>query len=285
MTTSTLDRMRESLRLQQVYNILLRYGWELGLERWPMINGWRHALQAWVWDVPDDVDLDAVPTPAKVRMMLEELGPTYVKMGQIVSSQSSVIPAEWNEELAKLQSSVPPFPAEEVREIIKDELGAYPEEIYKTFEPEPFAAASTAQVHKATLQDGTPVVVKVQRPRIRNQMRADIGIMTNATEVLARRSQAVRAIDLPGMVDEFGTNVVRELISGEAYNARLGQNSTRCPGCTSQDLPRPVHLQSADDGVHLGREDQQPGGDRQGQARPQDAGAERPARDDQDAAD
>jgi ubiquinone biosynthesis protein len=232
MSTSTLDRIRESLRLQQVYNLLLRYGWELGLERWPTINGFRHDLQAWVWRLPPDVDLDAVSTPAKVRMMLEELGPTYVKMGQIISSQSSVIPAEWNEELAKLQSSVPPFPTEEVREVIKEELGAYPEEIYKTFEPEAFAAASTAQVHRATLQDGTAVVVKVQRPGIRNQMRADIGIMTNAAGVLANRFRAVRAVDLPGMVDEFGTNVLRELdYRGEAYNAHvLGENLATIEG-------------------------------------------------------
>jgi len=230
--TTTFDRMRESLRLQQVYNILLRYGWELGLERWPMVNGWRHSLQHWVWKVPDDVDLDAVTTPAKVRMMLEELGPTYVKMGQIISSQSSVIPAEWNEELAKLQSSVPPFPTEEVREIIKAELGAYPEEIYQTFAPEPFAAASTAQVHKATLKDGTPVVVKVQRPGIRTQMKADIGIMTNASGVMEKRIQALRAIDLSGMVNQFGTNVLRELdYRGEAYNAHvLGTNLDTLPG-------------------------------------------------------
>jgi ubiquinone biosynthesis protein len=165
-------------------------------------------------------------------MMLEELGPTYVKMGQIISSQSSVIPADWNEELVKLQSSVPAFPAEEVRKVIIEELKAPPEEIYATFAPEPFAAASTAQVHRATLHDGTPVVVKVQRPGIRNQMRADIGIMTNATTVLARRVQAIRAVDLPGMVDQFGTNVLRELdYRGEAYNAHvLRQNLSSLEG-------------------------------------------------------
>jgi ubiquinone biosynthesis protein len=109
-----------------------------------------------------------------------------------------------------------------VRAIIIRELGRPPEEIYATFAPEPFAAASTAQVHRATLHDGSEVVVKVQRPGIRTQMRADIGIMRNATTVLAQRSQAVRAVDLPGMVEQFGSSVLAELdYRGEAYNAHV----------------------------------------------------------------
>jgi ubiquinone biosynthesis protein len=224
--------MRESLRLQQVYNILLRYGWDLGLERWPMANSFRRRMQGWIWHLPKDLDLDAVPTPAKVRMMLEELGPTYVKMGQIVSSQASAIPPEWDAELAKLQSSVPSFPSEAVRQVIMEELKAAPEQLYATFEPEPFAAASTAQVHHAILHDGTPVVVKVQRPGIQRQMKADIGIMTNATRTLANRIAAIRAVDLPGMVSQFGSNVLRELdYRAEAYNAHvLSQNLATLDG-------------------------------------------------------
>jgi ubiquinone biosynthesis protein len=84
-------------------------------------------MQRWVWGVPKS--LAPLPTPIKFRMMLEELGPTYVKMGQIVSSQSSVIPTEWAVELDKLQSSVQAFPAAQVREVIFEELKAYPEEI------------------------------------------------------------------------------------------------------------------------------------------------------------
>ena len=101
-------------------------------------------------------------------------------MGQIVSSQASVIPPEWEVELEKLQSDVPPFPLEQVRETIIEELGAPPEELYATFENQPLAAASTAQVHRATLHTGELVVVKVQRPHIRTQMKSDLGIMQNA---------------------------------------------------------------------------------------------------------
>jgi len=227
---STLDKLRENLRLQQVYNVFLRYGLDIAFERLPTIAALRGSMQRWVWNLPDN--LESPTLPVKVRLMIEELGPTYVKVGQIVSSQASVIPADWEEQLAKLQSNVPPFPSDQVREIIIDQLGGPPEEIFATFDPNAFAAASTAQVHRATLHDGTEVVVKVQRPNIRNQMKADVGIMRNAARVLASRSQALRAIDLGGMVDEFGTNAIRELdYTGEAYNAyRLSQNMASLPG-------------------------------------------------------
>ena len=207
MKRTTIDKFRENLRLQQVYNVMVRYGWDVGVyDRWDFIGNFHRVMQRWIWGMPSS--LEPIPTPAKARMMLEELGPTYVKMGQIISSQSSVIPADWEIELEKLQSSVTPFPLAQVREVIYEELKAYPEEIYASFDPDPFAAASTAQVHRATLKDGTPVVVKVQRPYIYNQMKADIGIMQNAARVLTARSDYARSIDLVGMFDEFGNSVL-----------------------------------------------------------------------------
>jgi ubiquinone biosynthesis protein len=228
--TSPVDTIRENLRLQQVYNVFMRYGLDVLFSRFGVVDVWRRRMQAWVWQIPDQLEIPTLPV--KMRLMIEELGPTYVKVGQIISSQASVIPPEWEVELAKLQSNVPPFPAEVVRETILRELKAPPEQLFASFEPEPFAAASTAQVHRATLPDGTEVVVKVQRPGIREQMKADVGIMTNAAYVISRRSQAIRAIDLPGMVNQFGTNAIRELnYNGEAYNAyRLAENMASCPG-------------------------------------------------------
>ncbi|MBE2235779.1 MAG: AarF/ABC1/UbiB kinase family protein [Anaerolinea sp.] len=228
--TSTVDKVRENLRLQQVYNVFLHYGLDIAFERVATIALFRQKMQRWVWNLPDDLESPALPV--KVRLMIEELGPTYVKVGQIVSSQASVVPPEWEEQLARLQSNVPPFPSDVVRQIIIDELGAPPEELFAVFDSDAFAAASTAQVHRATLHDGTEVVVKVQRPNIRNQMKADVGIMRNAARVLSNRSQALRAIDLSGMVDEFGSNAIRELdYTGEAYNSfRLTQNMAGIPG-------------------------------------------------------
>ncbi len=230
MKRSTLDSVRESLRLQQVYNVFLRYGWDLAFQRWRLLGSLRHSMQRWVWHLPEDTP--ELTTPAKVCLMLEELGPTYVKMGQIVSSQASVVPAEWEVELEKLQSDVPPFPAAEVREILEEELGAAPERLFASFEIEPLAAASTAQVHRATLFGGEQVVVKVQRPGIRTQMKADLGIMQRAAAVATRRSEQLRAIDLGGMIEQFSDSVLSELdLRGEAYNAmRLSENMAGLEG-------------------------------------------------------
>ena len=218
MSKSTIDKMRENLRLQQTYNVFLRYGWDILFARWDSLNDIRLHMQRWVWRIPED--LAEMSTPAKVCTMLEELGPTYVKMGQIVSSQASIVPPEWQEELDKLQSDVSPFPSEIVRETIIGEFGSPPEELYATFEEIPFAAASTAQVHRALLHDGTMVVVKVQRPDIREKMKADMGIMQYAAKVASNRSEELQAVDLVGMLDQFGTSVLAELDYGsEAYNA------------------------------------------------------------------
>ena len=230
MERSTIDKVRENLRLQQVYNVFLRYGFDIGFGQAGVVSDLRHKAQRWVWDLPQD--LETMPTPVKVRLMIEELGPTYIKMGQIVSSQASVIPPEWAEQLDLLQSNVPPFSAQLVRETIVEELGKPPEELYATFEPEPFAAASTAQVHHATLHDGTRVVVKVQRPHIYTQMKADLGIMQNAAKMVSARSEQVRSIDLVGMLEQFSTSVLAELdYTGEAFNAfKLAKNMEGLPG-------------------------------------------------------
>lgn len=239
MKRTTIDKFRENLRLQQVYNVLIRYGWDIAVyDRWDIVGDFHRMMQRWIWGMPTDTD--PIPMPVKLRMMLEELGPTYVKMGQIVSSQSSAIPSEMQTELEKLQSSVPPFPTEQVREMIFEELKAYPEDIYAEFEPEPFAAASTAQVHRAVLKDGTRVAVKVQRPYIQNQMKADIGIMQNAARVVTARSEMARSLDLEGMLEQFGGSVLRELnYNGEAYNAmRLEKNLAGIPGA---HVPKVYH--------------------------------------------
>jgi ubiquinone biosynthesis protein len=228
--TSGVDTLRENLRLQQVYNVFMRYGLDILFDRLGVIGALRHQMQRWVWNLPPDLEDPSLET--RVRLMIEELGPTYVKVGQIISSQASTIPLEWEAELVKLQSNVPPFPEEKVRETLQDELKAQPEELFASFEMQPLAAASTAQVHRAVLHDGTEVVVKIQRPKIRDQMKADIGIMRNASRAVTKRVSSLKAFDIPGMVDEFGSNALRELnYVGEAYNAlRLAKNLAGCPG-------------------------------------------------------
>ena len=230
MRRSSLDRAREDLRLQQVYNTLLRYGYDSALTRAPVLGSVHHAMQTWTWRLPKGWEEPS--TAVKLRLLLEELGPTYVKIGQIVSSQASMLPVDWATELTRLQDAVPPFPAEQVRERIIEELGAPPEELFQSFEPQAFAAASTAQVHKAVLHDGTKVAVKVQRPHIETTVRADLGILENAARVVASRSESVRAMDLVGMLEQFSSGVLEELdYRGEAYNAlRLTETMAHLPG-------------------------------------------------------
>jgi ubiquinone biosynthesis protein len=224
-----LDQIRESLRLQKVYNTFMRYGMDMLLDR-GIIGDFRRMMQTWIYSPPEP--LEPLTTPVKTRLMIEELGPTYVKMGQIVSSQSAALPDEWEEELVKLQNDVPPFPSAQVQATIIEELGAPPEEVFSSFEPTALAAASTAQVHRATLPSGEEVVVKVQRPHIVPQVRSDLGIMQNAARVAVRRADWAQDINLVGVLDEFGGNILLELdYNNEAYNAfRLSRNMAGLPG-------------------------------------------------------
>ena len=100
----------------------------------------------------------------RIRMAIEELGPTYVKLGQILSTRPDLIPMDLVKELAKLQDRVPPCSFAEISTVIQKELGGDPEAVYASFEKEPFASASIGQVHRAVLEDGQQVAVKVQRP-------------------------------------------------------------------------------------------------------------------------
>jgi ubiquinone biosynthesis protein len=208
----------ERLRLMQLYGLLSQYAVDLAFD-WPLLRPFRRRMQAWMWRPA--VPITPLPAQVKVRILLEDLGPTYVKLGQIVSSQGRALPREWEEELEKLQSDVRPFAYDEVREIVTRSLGTPPETLYESFNPAPLAAASLAQVHEATTHDGRRVAVKVQRPNIHEQLRSDIRILGRGATVLERRVAWAEDADLTGVVHEFGSTLLRELdYTIEAYNAR-----------------------------------------------------------------
>ncbi|HHZ87548.1 MAG TPA: ubiquinone biosynthesis regulatory protein kinase UbiB [Chromatiaceae bacterium] len=117
------------------------------------------------------------PRGVRIREALEELGPIFVKFGQILSTRRDILPDDLADELAKLQDQVPPFPSDQARALIEQSYGQKLEEVFSIFEPEPLASASVAQVHTACLHDGTEVVVKVLRPNIDKVIRRDIGLM------------------------------------------------------------------------------------------------------------
>jgi ubiquinone biosynthesis protein len=213
------NKIAENLRAAQITNIIMRYSEDILVDMSPLAR-FRHFVQKLLFQ---DVDLmQDLTLPEKTRYMIQELGPTFVKFGQIVSSRTTDLPPEWLEQLEKLQNNVPPFSYEKAHEILLDELRDTPENLYGSFEEEPFAAASTAQVHRATLTDGTAVVVKIQRPNIDVAVKADLNVINDLTKRMQRKQEWAKTMDLYGLVNEFGQSILYELnYINEASNVVL----------------------------------------------------------------
>jgi ubiquinone biosynthesis protein len=228
LPTPRRSALIENLRLQQVYDTLYGYGIDILLEDTPL-----SPVRAWCQRVllGEKNPVAGMTMAAKVRTMLQQLGPTYVKLGQIVASRGDALPEEWSTELTKLQSEVRPVPWEQAREVLVAELGKDPDEIFGSIEHETLAAASTAQVYRATLLDGTPVAVKVQRPNIVAVTKADLGVIQEIARIGSQRLEVLRKLDLEGIVREFAAGVLVELDYGnEAYNAhRLAEDLAKFP--------------------------------------------------------
>jgi len=158
--------------------------------------------------------------PQRLRLALEELGPTFVKLGQVLSTRPDLIPPAYIAELVKLQDRVPPAEWEPVRARIEAELGGTPEELFTTFNPTPIAAASLAQVHAATLPDGSEVVIKVQRPNIEMTIETDLEILFDLARLLQARTPLGELYDLPEIAEDFATTIHAELdFYREGHNA------------------------------------------------------------------
>ncbi|MBO4619507.1 MAG: AarF/ABC1/UbiB kinase family protein [Victivallales bacterium] len=149
--------------------------------------------------------------PVRIRKTLVELGPTFVKLGQMLSTRPDVIGAEYVAEFSKLQDEVPPFSFDEVKEIVEKELGRPLTEIFREFSEEPSAAASIAQGHRAVLQDGTVVFVKIQRPEIRKKILADIEVLGFLSRHVDEHFPNLRYLLLPRLVEQFRTSILEEL--------------------------------------------------------------------------
>ena len=160
--------------------------------------------------------------PEKLRMLFEELGPTFVKLGQILSTRADLITKPYADELTKLTENVPPFPAEVVKETVRAEFGKPPEELYAEFNYEPMAAASIGQVHAAKLKTGMEVVVKVRRPGIVETIRTDLEIMHYIASKMETYSESFARMEPTRIVAEFAYSINRELnYRAEAANMLL----------------------------------------------------------------
>jgi ubiquinone biosynthesis protein len=152
------------------------------------------------------------PSAAReVRRAFGALGPTYVKLAQLIASSPGLFPEVLSDELRSLLDCAPPVPPADVVHIVRRELGAAPDEVFARFDPAPLASASIAQVHTATLHDGTDVVVKVQRRGIRARLAADLAILSGAAQLLERTSARGRMANPVAVVEDFAATLAHEL--------------------------------------------------------------------------
>jgi len=196
-------------RYQRIIRILFKYGFD-DLVEGLRIDQYLETGLKMINRKPRE-EIEKHSRPERFRMALEELGPTFIKLGQVLSTRPDLISPEYLNELEKLQDNVPPFPFAEVEEIFLAETGKKPSELFQEFNEQPMAAASIGQVHRARIKDGKEVVIKVQRPNIENTIAIDLEILAHLaslTEQYLEESQGHRP---SAVVDEFARSLSLEI--------------------------------------------------------------------------
>ena len=213
MATRQAGRSRSLGRLSEIAQVATRHGFGYVLRRnrlGDLLPGGNGA----------DGEMRASDRGRRLREMLDELGPTFVKFGQLLSTRPDVVPPDIVVELRGLQDDVKPFPFQQVQEVVEAELGLTVERAFVEFDEVPIASASIGQVHRAVLPDGHIVAVKVQRPAAAAQIEADLGLLYQAAKLLKERVRALEFMDPGELVDEFARSIRLELdYAHEARNA------------------------------------------------------------------
>lgn len=215
MYTGPLDKPKPDLgRLREIISVLVKYQFGNILEQ----SGIKKSFNLKFLRPDNFEELDET-APERLRLVLEELGTTFIKVGQVLSTRPDLVGKKVADELAKLQDEVPPFKYESVKIVIEEELEGPMEEFFSEFEDTPIASASIAQVHKARLIDGTDVAVKVQRPNLEVQIKKDIVLMRYLARQANKRIKNLKYYNLPTIVDEFERVIENEMdFSLEAVN-------------------------------------------------------------------
>ncbi len=187
----------------------------------------------------DELDPGATGTAEELATDLERLGPTYIKLGQLLSTRADLLPPPYLEALSRLQDGVEPFGFAEVEQIVEEELGVRLSRAFAFFDNVPLASASLGQVHRATLRDGREVAVKVQRPGIRDSIRSDLEALTELAQFADKHTRAGRRYGFADLVAQFRTSILRELdYEQEARNLQtLGANLA---GFDRIRVPQPI---------------------------------------------
>jgi len=204
---------REMARAWHVMKVTGRYGLlplaqASGIGRLFGVRLWRRMERRWETTSP----------PVRLRLAITELGTTFIKLGQVLSARSDLLPPEYLAELSKLQDNVPPLPFEQLESVFRAAFHFSPFEVFCNFDPKPIASASIGQVYRAQLHDGTPVVVKIQRPGLESEVATDLSLMMRVAK-LAHKASSLQRFDLPALVREFRFILQDELIyTLEAHN-------------------------------------------------------------------
>ena len=218
MLWEMLNAARDLGRLQDIAVVMIRYGFggfvrKLGfgavLEQAGRVLHW-HEIE----------DYSKLTTPQRFRRALEDLGPTFIKLGQILATRVDLFPAEYIAEFEKLQDEAPPVPFTELLPQIEEDIGGRIEDNFLSVETEPLAAASIAQVHRAVLYDGAQVVLKIRRPGLHKIIEADLRLLQRIADILESESLEVRRFHPREVLRQFNQSLRRELdFAAECRNA------------------------------------------------------------------
>jgi ubiquinone biosynthesis protein len=209
MLIETLGAARDLGRLHEIVAVFVRHGLGDLVRRLGLADALERAGQA--LNREHAADLARLEPPVQLRLALEELGPAFVKLGQVLAGRADLLGPAWIAELQRLHSRVPAVPFEALRPQLREDLGGEPEDIFAHFDPEPLAGASIAQVHRATLNDGTEVVVKVRRPGIQDVVEADLRLLERLAVMAEDELPQLRPYRPRQLVREFARSLRREL--------------------------------------------------------------------------
>jgi len=229
MLLESLTAARDMGRLNTIVGVLIKHGLGDAVHRLGLADTLARAGQALMWT--HAADLARVEPPVQVRLAMEELGPTFVKLGQILAGRADLLGPEWIAEFEKLHNQVPALPIEALRPQLREDWGCEPEAIFVRFEAEPLAAASIAQVHAAQLQDGSEVVVKIRRPGITETIAADLRLLRHLAALAEGQWPALRPLQPQQLVRELDRSLQRELdLAQECRNAeRIARDQASLP--------------------------------------------------------
>jgi ubiquinone biosynthesis protein len=224
MFWESLISARDLGRLRDIVAVLIRYGFSDAVQRMGLTTLLESAGK--FLHLKKAVEVPKLDTPQRIRFALEELGPTFVKLGQILSTRVDLFPPEWIAEFEKLQDQVPPVPFDKLREQLMEDLGSPPEEIFTQLDTQALAAGSIAQVHTARLDDGIEVILKIRRPGIRPIIEADLRLLTRVAEIAEKEIEEIRRFRPKQVVRQFTLSLRREmdLVSECQHMERIAAN-------------------------------------------------------------